>query len=186
MVRQTLKLQKMDPWILPNKEFNINKKVMMMPFKSHIKVFEGVLTGLSNIVRTGVCFIRADEQGLRLALDLGISNVRLHYKGTMTFRGQMHRIVINARVKKARAILNIGPKNPRQLHVQKFKMENLRGFKVDIHEVGEAKSSMFTTLLKTTRMYIERYVKRKLEPTITEELNKRLQQGQQYLGGAKG
>ncbi|EEC09753.1 hypothetical protein IscW_ISCW007032 [Ixodes scapularis] len=81
----------------------------MVPLESHIKVFEGVLTGLSNIVRTGVCFIRADEQGLRLALDLGISNVRLHYKGTMTFRGQTHRVVINARVKRARAILKIGP-----------------------------------------------------------------------------
>ncbi|XP_050043210.2 uncharacterized protein [Dermacentor andersoni] len=181
LLRQIFLAYGADPLKLPE---------MTLPFSSilrmsgTVRTFNSFVYGLSHVKRTGPCFVTADHSGMRLGLDLGITDVFGNSSATVTMNRRnikkqlVHFTVI---VKKARAILEIAQTGPHEIHVTNFKILFLQGFRLFLKPHEPSRKPLFRTFLRAAQSFLERSVKKRLEPLVRKAVDDQIKQVLAYL-----
>jgi len=92
---------KLDPFNLPDKELSFEQKVVVVNFKGHIKLFEGVMNGLSSLHRTKASHIVQEEgsEDLGLQLRIGVNDLDFRYRAHIAFMGIGPTVTIKGKLK---------------------------------------------------------------------------------------
>ncbi|XP_037285147.2 uncharacterized protein LOC119178088 [Rhipicephalus microplus] len=168
-----------DPLKLPDMSLPF-QNIMLM--SGTVRTYNSHVFGLSHVVRTGPCFVKADRAGMRLHLDLGISNVYANSSATVIMaNGKMkqHRVHFTVIVREARAILEIAQSGPTDIQVTKFKIVFLRGFKLFLKP--DQPRPIFRAFLKAAEAFLDRSVRTRLEPLVRKAIDTQIKRVLVYL-----
>lgn len=171
LIQQAIQVNGMDPMRIPNQALPFKKKFILKMYQGMLYTYNTVMFGLHNLVRTGPCFVTVDNSGMRLGLNLGISNVFVNSSATIKFNsGEKHKVRVLVFVKKARAVLEIAQVGPTAIQVTNFKIKDLRGFDLRITPVGRVPRP-FRAFLRAVQTFVELTVKKRLEPIVRDAIN---------------
>ncbi|XP_076345760.1 uncharacterized protein LOC143244625 [Tachypleus tridentatus] len=84
-VKEQIKHYEMDPMPLPEYYSNFSKTVLFVTVYGEAKLFDGLLSGISSIHRTGDCELDASNDTLIVSANLGLRNLKISYTGHAKF-----------------------------------------------------------------------------------------------------
>ncbi|KAH7965472.1 hypothetical protein HPB49_008323 [Dermacentor silvarum] len=151
LLRQIFLAYGADPLKLPEMTLPFNSILRM---SGTVRTFNSFVYGLSHVKRTGPCFVTADQSGMRLGLDLGITDVFGNSSATVTMNRrniQKQLVHFTVVVKKARAILEIAQTGPHEIHVTNFKILFLQGFRLFLRPHEPSRKPLFRTFLRAAQ-----------------------------------
>lgn len=181
LLRQIFLAYGADPLKLPEMTLPFNSILRM---SGTVRTFNSFVYGLSHVKRTGPCFVTADQSGMRLGLDLGITDVFGNSSATVTMNRrniQKQLVHFTVVVKKARAILEIAQTGPHEIHVTNFKILFLQGFRLFLRPHEPSRKPLFRTFLRAAQSFLERSVKKRLEPLVRKAVDDQIKQVLAYL-----
>ncbi|KAL1485735.1 hypothetical protein MTO96_009569 [Rhipicephalus appendiculatus] len=181
LLRQIALAYGADPLKLPDTSLPF-KNIMLISGTVH--TYNSYVFGLSHVVRTGPCFVTADQAGMRLRLDLGIDNVYANSSATVKMANRKmnkHRVRFNVFVRQARAVLEIAQSGPQDIHVTNFKIIFLKGFKLFLKPEQPTNRPLFRTFVRAAEAYLDRSVRKRLEPLVRKAIDTQIKTVLAYL-----
>ncbi|KAH6939970.1 hypothetical protein HPB50_023000 [Hyalomma asiaticum] len=181
LMRQIFLAYGADPLRLPETTLPFSSILRM---SGTVHTYNSFVYGLSHVMRTGPCFVTADQSGMRLGLDLGIKDVFGNSSATVMManknlrKQKVHFTVI---VRKARAILEIAQTGPHEIHVTNFKILFLQGFKLFLRPQQQSRRPLFRAFLRAAQTFLEMSVKKRLEPLVRKAIDTQIKQVLAYL-----
>jgi len=85
LVNARPEIQKIDPLRLPEARHGFSKKIVFVTVKGEASVYDGYVSGLSTIHRSGEANMRTEGQNLIVTAHAGLSNLRGQYRAHATF-----------------------------------------------------------------------------------------------------
>ncbi|KAH8010163.1 hypothetical protein HPB51_025598 [Rhipicephalus microplus] len=181
LVRQIFLAYGADPLTLPETTMPFNSILRM---SGTVHTYNSRVFGLSHVRRTGPCFVTADQSGMRLGLDLGIKDVYANSSATVQMANKnirKQRVHFTVIVRKARAILEIAQTGAQEIHVTNFKILFLQGFKLFLRPDQPSRRPLFHAFLRAAQVFLERSVKRRLEPLVRKAIDTQIKTVLAYL-----
>uniref|UniRef100_L7M1K6 Putative glycine rich protein n=1 Tax=Rhipicephalus pulchellus TaxID=72859 RepID=L7M1K6_RHIPC len=181
LLRQIALAYGADPLRLPETSLPFNGLLRM---SGTVHTYNSYVFGLSHVVRTGPCFVTADHTGMRLRLDLGISNVYGNSSATVKMgnsKMNKHRVRFNVFVRQARAILEIAQSGPHNIQVTNFKITFLKGFKLFLKPEQPTQRPFFRAFLRAAEAFLDRSVRKRLEPLVRTAIDRQIKTVLVYL-----
>ncbi|XP_037510015.1 glycine, alanine and asparagine-rich protein [Rhipicephalus sanguineus] len=181
LLRQIMLAYGADPLKLPDTTIPFSGILRM---SGTVHTYNSYVFGLSHVIRTGPCVVKADNTGMRLRLDLGINNVFGNTSATVKMansKTNKHRVQFTVFVRQARAILEIAQSGPQDIQVTNFKIIFLKGFKLFLKPQQCSKRPIFRTFLRAAEAFLDRSVRKRLEPLVRKAIDQNIKAVLVYL-----
>ncbi|KAL3210695.1 hypothetical protein MRX96_008644 [Rhipicephalus microplus] len=114
---------KLDPLKLPDKSLKV-------PVLGGMQLHNGSLSGLGSIRSTGPNYLRSDDRGTELHLDMGTGSVAINYTTTISVLFLSVDVYIFVDVDSTRLTLTINETSNAKLALQSFEIMSLQGLDI--------------------------------------------------------
>ncbi|XP_049269968.1 uncharacterized protein LOC125757825 [Rhipicephalus sanguineus] len=137
---------KLDPLKLPEESIDV-------PVLGGIKLHNGSLTGLGSIRSTGPNYVRSDDLGLEMHVDMGTGPLAINYTTTLSVLFMSVDVYIFVDVDSTRITLTINETSDAKLALQSFKITSLKGLKTRLQALKLTDPFTNTILQSATTIF---------------------------------
>ncbi|GAB6018766.1 hypothetical protein CHUAL_000435 [Chamberlinius hualienensis] len=170
-----------DPLPLQSTRKEFNKRLLFIRVYGTLNLYDGNLSGLSSIHRTGDVLLHYKDNYANATAQIGLENLKGSYKWNATFMKMTKKGVLNFTVQKIRTsvtIIQLNEKDSNPL-ISEFKITRIEQMKVNIDGLGsldnliEFLTNVFAnTFKKTFSRILENNVKKILQKNLNKQFFK--------------
>lgn len=168
------KSEKLDPLKLPEQVSKFDKKVLVR-FHGEAKLYNGTLTGISTIHRTGNSRFNMTEYGIDVFADVALGALDVNYKAHIKFMGKGPTVDMHVHIAYVRLLAEVAQGKESEMALKQFKVLRLDGFKLKINGLGPL-SAIFNFFTKHFTNLFKNQVKNKVEKVIRGTLIKKIKE----------
>ncbi|CAN7939350.1 unnamed protein product [Ixodes hexagonus] len=104
MLDSVSRSEQLDPYALPDQVTSFDRRVLIR-FHGEAKIYNGTLTGLSTIHRTGDSHFKVDESSLEVRADVGLGALDVTCKAHVKFMGRGPTVDVAIQIAYVRVLL---------------------------------------------------------------------------------
>ncbi|XP_076367745.1 mite allergen Der f 7-like [Tachypleus tridentatus] len=165
-----------DPLPLPDHTASFEKKILLITYTGEAKLFDGYISGLSSLHRTGDCTIAKAEDLVSIFTDIGFNKIEASYKGEAKFMELGPSIVVTAKIDSIRIKMGIAASTTDKDSVlQSFELSEITGIEVRIGGLGLLNwifNLISNLVVKILKKSITTVIERQLRNAIANEITK--------------
>ncbi|XP_022248961.1 uncharacterized protein LOC111087247 isoform X2 [Limulus polyphemus] len=165
-----------DPLPLPEHTVGFEKKILLITYTGEAKLFDGYISGLSSLHRTGDCTIAKAEDLVSIFADVGFNNIEASYKGEVKFMELGPTITVTAKVESIRIKMGIAASTTDEdSALQSFELTEITGIEVKIGGLGLLNwifNLLSNLVIKILKRSITTVIERQIRNAIASEIAK--------------
>ncbi|XP_077513606.1 mite allergen Lep d 7-like isoform X1 [Amblyomma americanum] len=153
-----------DPLTVPNTTRHFETK-FIVKVDAEAGLYNGRLTGLSTMHRTGDCHVTVGANGVDMRVDLGAGPVRATYRGEVKLMAFSRDVTIVCDVNNMQIIVEAVQRPGGKPELQKFSVHRLQGVRVTVQGLGPL-GGVANTLSVVLTTVFEEEIRRAVEQSV--------------------
>ncbi|KAH7961754.1 hypothetical protein HPB52_011918 [Rhipicephalus sanguineus] len=164
---------KLDPLKLPDKAIEV-------PVLGGIKLHNGSLSGLGSIRSTGPNYVRSDDRGLEMHVDMGTGRLAINYTTTLSVLLLSVDVYIFVDVDSTRITLTINETSDAEFALQSFEIISLQGLEIRLQAL-KLTDPATNTILEAATAIFKGIIKEVAESMMRDIINETIKKVNEQL-----
>ncbi|XP_015907491.1 uncharacterized protein [Parasteatoda tepidariorum] len=171
-VHNYVKNNKLDPMQLPDYVSTFSKEIVYVNFTGEAKLHDGWLSGVSTLRRTDECELNTTRTTISVSAHLGLSNLRVSYRGKAKFMALGPSIIVGGKVNTVEFYFRIRQTNKKGAKpvLEEFEIMELSTIWIELSGLGP-----LTWVLKWLLTGISKLVEDFIVNKVTEKVQEYMQ-----------
>lgn len=161
-----------DPYIMPNKSFEVSKKVLFVNYTGEASMYNCHIYGLSTLHRDGDVIVDK-KKTTHLKLWLGAGELKLKGSGKLKLMGHGPQVIVDATIKYVNMKLDMTPNKDDNPKITKFDMESVKGKEIKVSGMGPL-SFLLNKYVEFVGKMFHGMIEKGIETRMKDFLNKKL------------
>ncbi|CAG2104697.1 unnamed protein product [Medioppia subpectinata] len=122
----------LDPFHVPDQHLHFDKKVALTWWHGQLNISEGLIKGLSHLIRSGDCDIGTDKGKFVAHVQVGDANVAAHFHGVMKLNIFHATVNLDVSIGNLDVKLGVGLDDKQKMHLNDFNIDELKNVKIHV------------------------------------------------------
>ncbi|XP_035208658.1 uncharacterized protein LOC118183290 [Stegodyphus dumicola] len=164
-----------DPYEIPEKSFQVGKKLIFINYTGEASIYDGHVFGLSSLHRDGDVIIDRKKK-THLKIYLGAGELKMQCSGKVKLMGHGPNVNVDAKISYVNMKLDIVPtskgSNPK---VANFNIEDIKGFEIKVKGLGPL-NFILNPYIRIMTKFFKNLIKLGIESRLKTFLDKKLKE----------